>query len=280
MTGSASAPGSSGNLGPGFDVLGLAVDLRCRVTVSPSSDMTVDDGEGPQPLAADHMVHRAVQATSGTPMAIVVDNSVPRARGLGSSAAVTAAAAAATVRASGGEPDRQEIYEIVAGIEGHGDNAGPAVYGGLVAVGVDGPRSLPIDDRLVTVFAVPHTRLATIEARAALPELVTLGTATRSVSRAVSLADGLRTGDRAALAAARGDELHEVPRAALSPVTGSLIEAALSAGAKHAAWSGAGPTAIAFTSAEGKDAVMVAMTAVLGDGGDVMVLDVDYEGLK
>ncbi|MCH7846095.1 MAG: hypothetical protein IH850_09725 [Acidobacteria bacterium] len=279
MTGSASAPGSSGNLGPGFDVLGLAVDLRCRVTASPSSDSTVDDGEGPQPLADDHIIHRAVSATTDAPMAIVVDNSVPRTRGLGSSAAVMAAAAAASIRANGGEPDRQAVYDIVAGIEGHGDNAGPAVYGGLIVVGVDGPRSLPIDDRLVTVFGVPHSVLATSEARAALPELVALSTATRSVSRAVSLAEGLRTGDRATLAAARGDELHEAPRAALSPVTGTLIEAALAAGAMHAAWSGAGPTAIAFTTAEEREAVVAAMTAVLGDNGDVMILAVDYEGL-
>lgn len=280
MTGSASAPGSSGNLGPGFDVLGLALDLRCRVTASPSSDMTVDDGEGPEPLAEDHIIHRAVNAATAGPMAIVVDNSVPRTRGLGSSAAVMAAAAAASVRAEGGEADRQAIYDIVAGIEGHGDNAGPAVYGGLIAVGLDGPRSLPIHDRLVTVFGVPNTHLATSEARAALPELVSLSTATRSVSRAVSLAEGLRTGDRAALAAARGDELHEAPRAALSPVTGSLIEAALAAGAMHAAWSGAGPTAIAFTTAEEADAVVQAMTGALGDNGEVMILGVDYEGLK
>lgn len=280
MTGSASAPGSSGNLGPGFDVLGLALDLRCRVTASQSSDMTVDDGEGPEPLAEDHIIHRAVNAATAGPMAIVVDNSVPRTRGLGSSAAVMAAAAAASVRAEGGEADRQAIYDIIAGIEGHGDNAGPAVYGGLIAVGLDGPRSLPIHDRLVTVFGVPNTHLATSEARAALPELVSLSTATRSVSRAVSLAEGLRTGDRAALAAARGDELHEAPRAALSPVTGSLIEAALAAGAMHAAWSGAGPTAIAFTTAEEADAVVQAMTGALGDNGEVMILGVDYEGLK
>jgi homoserine kinase len=242
--------------------------------------MTVDDGEGPEPLAEDHIIHRAVNAATAGPMAIVVDNSVPRTRGLGSSAAVMAAAAAASVRAEGGEADRQAIYDIIAGIEGHGDNAGPAVYGGLIAVGLDGPRSLPIHDRLVTVFGVPNTHLATSEARAALPELVSLSTATRSVSRAVSLVEGLRTGDRAALAAARGDELHEAPRAALSPVTGSLIEAALAAGAMHAAWSGAGPTAIAFTTAEEADAVVQAMTGALGDNGEVMILGVDYEGLK
>ena len=118
MTGSASAPGSSGNLGPGFDVLGLALDLRCRVTASPSSDMTVDDGEGPEPLADDHIIHRSVNAATDAPMAIVVDNSVPRTRGLGSSAAVMAAAAAASVRASGGEADQQAIYDIVAGDRG------------------------------------------------------------------------------------------------------------------------------------------------------------------
>jgi homoserine kinase len=279
MSGSASAPGSSGNLGPGFDVLGLALDLRCLVTATPASEMTVDDGDGPQLLADDHIVYRAAVAGGDAPMALVIDNAVPRTRGLGSSAAVMVATAAAAARAVGVEPERDWIYEIVTVIEGHGDNVAAAVYGGLTAVGVDGPRSLPISDQLVPIVGVPNDRLATSEARDVLPAQVSLATAARSVGRAVALVEGLRTADRAALAAARGDELHEGPRAMLSPVTGAMIEAARDAGALHASWSGAGPSAIAFTTPDHKEAVAAALEKVLGDAGEVLTLAVDYDGL-
>ncbi|MGB5167837.1 MAG: homoserine kinase, partial [Acidimicrobiia bacterium] len=142
---SASAPASSGNLGPGFDVLGLALDLRCVVEAVPADRMTVDDGDGPVDLGSRDMLFGAVMAAVDRPMALVVDNAIPRTRGLGSSSAVTAAAAAAALLAVGREPVREEIYELVAGIEGHGDNAAPAVYGGLMAVGSNGPHRLEMD---------------------------------------------------------------------------------------------------------------------------------------
>jgi homoserine kinase len=241
--------------------------------------MTVDDGDGPIALAEDHIVYRAAMAGGGAPMALVIDNAVPRTRGLGSSAAVMVATAAAAARAVGVEPERDWIYEIVAAIEGHGDNVAAAVHGGFTAVGVDGPQSLPISDQLVPVVGVPNDRLATSEARDVLSAQVSLATAARSVGRAVALVDGLRTADAAALAAARGDELHEGPRAMLSPVTGAMIEAARDAGALHASWSGAGPSAIAFVTADRQEAVFAAMERVLGDAGEVMALSVDYDGL-
>ena len=280
MTGMASAPGSSGNLGPGFDVLGLAIDLRCRVRAVASSVMTVDDGDGPEALEEEHMLHRAVIAGGGKPMALAISNEVPRTRGLGSSAAVTVASAVAAARATGAELERDRVYEIVTAIEGHGDNVAAAVFGGLVAVGVDGPRSLEISDRLIPVVGVPDVRLATDEARDVLADQVPLAAAARSVARAVALVDGLRTADATALAAARGDELHEAARAGLSPVTGRMIDAATDAGALHASWSGAGPTAIAFTTAETSGAVVEALEDVLGDEGKATILAVDFDGLR
>ena len=280
MTGMASAPGSSGNLGPGFDVLGLAIDLRCQVRAVASSVMTVDDGAGPEALEEEHMIHRAVIAGSGKPMALAISNEVPRTRGLGSSAAVTVASAVAAARATGAELERDRVYEIVTAIEGHGDNVAAAVFGGLVAVGVDGPRSLEISDRLIPVVGVPDVRLATDEAREVLADQVPLAAAARSVARAVALVDGLRTADATALAAARGDELHEAARAGLSPVTGRMIDAATDAGALHASWSGAGPTAIAFTTAETSGAVVEALEDVLGDEGKATILAVDFDGLR
>ena len=276
----ASAPGSSGNLGPGFDVLGLAVDLRCVVDAVPADQMTVDDGDGPFAIAAGDMLFDTVMAATNQPMALAVNNAIPRARGLGSSSAVTTAAAAAAQRAMGVEPARGDIYEIITGIEGHGDNAAPAVWGGLMAVGSNGPHALEMNDRLIPIVGIPDTRLSTKRAREVVPLDVPLPAAARNVSRAVLLVEALRTGDPDAFAAAEGDEFHEEARGPLSPVTTAMIQAAREAGALHAAWSGAGPTTLALATEETRVSVMDALNTVLNGAGVVRVLAVDYEGLR
>jgi homoserine kinase len=242
--------------------------------------MTVDDGDGPVDLEPLDMLFGAVMAAVDRPMDLTVDNAIPRTRGLGSSSAVTAAAAAASVRAAGREPSREEIYELVAGIEGHGDNAAPAVYGGLMAVGSNGPHRLEIDAGVLPIVGIPDTRLATRRARQAVPEEVPVAAASRNVGRAVLLVEALRTGDPLAFAAAAGDELHEEARGPLSLVTTAMIDAALAAGALHAAWSGAGPTMLAFVTADTQSAVIDALESVLGSSGEVRALSVDFDGLR
>lgn len=276
----ASAPASSGNLGPGFDVLGLALGLRCVVDATPSDHMTVDDGDGPVELEPGDMLFGAVMAAVDRPMALIVHNDVPRTRGLGSSSAVTAAAAAAAQRAVGREPDRTQIYELIAEIEGHGDNAAPAVFGGLMAVGATGPYRLEMNPNLLPIAGIPETQLATRHAREVVPPQVPLPAAARNVGRAVLLVEGLRTGNPAAFASAAGDEFHEEARGPLSPITTAMIEAARGAGALHAAWSGAGPTTLAFATAETEGAVIAALERVLDGSGEARVLPVDYDGLQ
>ncbi len=280
MTGSASAPASSGNLGPGFDVLGLALDLRCIVEATPADRMTVDDGEGPVPLMPGDLLCDAVASAVDQPMALVVDNEIPRARGLGSSSAVMAAAAAAATRAVGAESDRSELYQLVAAIEGHGDNAAPAVWGGLMAVGSNGPHRLEMHPDLVAVVGIPEARLLTRHARDVVPSEVPLAAASRNVGRSVLLVEALRTGNRAAFTAAAGDEFHEQARGPLSPITMEMIDAAMSAGALHSCWSGAGPTTLALVDSETLPAVKEALEAVLGESGAARVLAVDYDGLR
>ena len=177
------------------------------------------------------------------------------------------------------EPVREDIYEIITAIEGHGDNAAPAVWGGLMAVGSNGPHALEMNDRLIPIVGIPDTRLSTKRAREVVPSAVPLPAGARNVSRAVLLVEALRTGDPDAFAAAAGDEFHEVARGPLSPVTTAMIQEAREAGALHAVWSGAGPTALALATEETETSVIDALKAVLGGAGVVRVLAVDYEGL-
>jgi homoserine kinase len=188
------------------------------------------------------------------------------------------ATAAAVIRAVGREPTSDELYQLVAAIEGHGDNAGSAVYGGLVAVAGRTLRHLQLSPDLAFVFGVPDDKLKTKEARHALPDDIPRRAAARNVGRVAFLIEGLRTGDPAAFAEAGGDEIHEAYRHPLSPITGEMMDKALEAGALHAAWSGAGPTAIAIT--KHPDEVAAALEEVLADRGRVMILDVASDGWR
>lgn len=274
--GIATAPASSANLGPGFDCLGLAFELRCHVEATLSDRWVVEElGKEFEPKPTD-FVRLAAERAVGRPLRLEINNDVPRSRGLGSSAAVMVATTAAALRAGGEEPDSDYLYRLVAEIEGHGDNAGAAVYGGLVAVADGSLRHLAVSSNLGFVFGIPDEPLKTAEARMALPDEISRRAAARNVARGVFLIEGLRTGDADALARAGGDEIHESHRAELSPITGEMMEAALAAGALHAAWSGAGPTAMAI--AADTVPIVAAMEAVLGSRGRVRRLDIAASG--
>jgi homoserine kinase len=280
MKGRASAPASSGNLGPGFDVLALALDLMCHVTAEPADEWRItQEGRSYEPKP-DDFVRRAVGSMTEGNFHLEIDSAIPRGRGLGSSSAVAVAAGAAALRSVGNEPTSRFLFELAAAAEGHPDNAAAAVYGGLVAAGGGVVRHLEVHPNLRIIVGVPETRLPTSHARSVLSPGVDRRAAARSLARVVFLVDGLRTADPVALGAAGGDELHEEPRHDLSPVTARLMNAARRAGALHAAWSGAGPSAIAFALTPACDGVEAAMSEALDGAGKVMCLDVAAEGWR
>ncbi len=278
MSGNATAPASSGNLGPGFDVLAMALGLRCSVVADVADTWSIaQDGTVTQPGPND-LVRRAVALVASGPFRLEISNDIPRSRGLGSSAAVAVAAAAAALRATGAEPSADQLFEMAAEVEGHADNAAAAVFGGFVAVAGRHVRHLEIHPDLRVVVGIPESPLSTADARAALPGDVSRDAAARNLARIAFLIEGIRTGDPAVLASAGGDEMHELPRHALSPVTGEMMDAARQAGAYHAAWSGAGPSALALAPEAACDGVQQAMERVLNGAGEVVCLDVDYDG--
>lgn len=274
----ASAPASSANLGPGFDVIALALGVRAEVTVEMAEGWEVVGVDG----LADEDLQALVWGVAGAapPHRVTVSSEIPIARGLGSSAALRVAAAAA-LEASSGETRLERVLRTAAAAEGHADNAAAAVHGGLVLVGPAGQvRKIALHPALVAVVAVPDHELATPEARAALPEQVSRQVAVRTAARLAFLVEGLRTGDPEALAAAAGDEVHEEPRSPLSPVSSELMVAARRGGALHACWSGAGPSVLALATEDSADAVRRAFEDVLGVHGSVLEPPVDREGVR
>lgn len=275
-------PATSANLGPGFDTLGLAVDLRLTVRATlAGDDAFAYAGEGPPPSREGNLVHRgfaaAYAAVGRQPPAVAleVENPVPLARGLGSSSAALVAGVAAADAALGEELGRDGVFRLAAELEGHPDNVGPAVYGGFVvaARGEDGAlvaRSFPVPADWRLLFGVPSFALPTSAARAALPGSCSLADASLTASRTALWVAAVATGDRSLLRTASLDVIHQPHRAALVPGLDGLLADLRAAGADAAYLSGAGPTVGAITGDESADACREVLAAWVGAEGRVL----------
>jgi len=277
----ASAPASSANLGPGFDVLALALGLRCSVRVAPAGEWALSSAGADAGSLA--LVRRAAEAAvgGGGPFGVEVASAIPVGRGLGSSAALVVGVVAAVRAAAGWPESREEVVRVAAAVEGHADNVAAAVHGGAVAVSPGGRvYGLEVHPSLRVLVAVPKAVLPTAVAREALRSPIDTAIAARTAARLAFLVEGLRRGDAALLAEAAGDELHETRRAHLSPLTGALVAAAREAGAAHAAWSGAGPSALALVGDDAAAAVRAAWESLLAGKGAVLEPGLDRQGLR
>lgn len=239
----------------------MALQPRCTVGAAPADEWRITH-RGSQVLAPgdDDAVLAAARTVASGPLELEVDNEIPIGRGLGSSAAALVAGVAAALLASGEEAAPDHVYRVAAEMEGHHDQVAAAVYGGLVLVPAEGmPVRLPLHPSLRPMVAVPDTVLPTPIARRVVGRTQDLEVVVRSLARMSALTAGLITGDPGLLAAAHGDEIHEAPRAAISPESVTLIETARAAGALHAARSGAGPSVVALVDQKTAPSVKSAM---------------------
>lgn len=277
----ARAPASSANLGPGFDALAVALALYVEVTVEPADRLCVSsEGEGAElPADASHLAARvAVQVAGHDRLAITVRSQIPVGRGLGSSAALAVATAAA---AGATDP-----LAVGARVDGHPENAAASSLGGLVAAtvvdGVAAAERLPLDPHLAFVVVVPDRQLATEQARAVLPSSVPHADAGFNLGRMGLLIAGLAD-HRRLRPAATEDRLHQPYRTPLFPEAEQLLVGLVDAGALATSWSGAGPSILAICTAGTASRVAEAgakLLAATGLTGLVLQLAPDYEGVK
>jgi homoserine kinase len=255
----ASAPASSANLGPGFDTLALALELRCTVSAEPSEMWSIEHTGSHRPSGpdADGVLFAARKAVGEhRPLKLSVKSDIPLGKGLGSSAAAFTAGVAAAMQAVGDEPSPGHVYRVASELEGHPDNVAASVYGGLVLVPAEGmPIRLPLHPSIHVVVGVSGTSLSTAQARSSVPSEFPRPLVVRSLARIAALTAGLISADPLLLAAAHGDEIHEQSRSSLSPEVDRLIRRVRNAGAWHAARSGAGPAVIAIAGLDYLDEV-------------------------
>jgi homoserine kinase len=265
-----SAPASAANLGPGFDCLAVALELRNEVAIGPaaSGEIEVDvQGEGVRAASrgADNLFVRAFAAAGADPAGLRFEmrNRIPFYRGLGSSAATISAGVAAGLAWSGAAADP---LPAAVELEGHPDNVAAALMGGLtlawtaqsgpVAVRLEG--DCPVD----FVVAVPDDELPTKLAREALPETISHADAAHTAARAALLVAALESGRTALLHEALDDRLHEPYRAPFVPLLDAVRGRLDGLPAYGATISGAGPSVLVWCERGGAAAVAESLAAV------------------
>jgi homoserine kinase len=295
-------PGSSGNVGPGFDTMGLALGLYDMLTVTTGGDSgTVDvevAGEGADQVPADdtHLIIQVMKRvwqragfTAGG-LSLRAENAIPHGRGLGSSAAaiVSGALAANALLPAGERLDDEILFQLCVELEGHPDNVAPSLYGGLSISWHAGSlfRTARIDvlPQIVPVVAIPGTALSTDTARSLLPHSVPHVSAAANAGRTALLVHALTT-DPSLLLEGTEDSLHQGYRASAMLDSATVMNRMRAAGFA-AAVSGAGPTVLVLADGDRQaQAAKAELADLLAQNGlekswRVMNLKVAREGAK
>lgn len=267
-------------MGPGFDVLAVALALHVEVSVEPAEQFeVVTSGEGSDLASgAEHLAARvAIEVAGDDRLRVEVHSAIPVGRGLGSSAALAVAAAAAA--------GDQDPFAWGVRIDGHPENAAASAFGGLVAAAMVGDhpvwRHLSLDPDLLFVALIPDKELLTTAARQALPDQVPRDDAIFNLGRMGLLIAGLA--DRRQLLGEAGDDrIHQDTRSALFPEAPAILAGLRHAGALTSFWSGAGTTLLAVCERDQAPAVEEAGRTLLerhGVAGRVLSIEADRVGI-
>lgn len=253
------SPATTANLGPGFDCLGLALQVWNELEVTTSGDglRFEIEGEGQNLLPKNErnpiyqtMLAAAKHSGKTLPkgLSIKAINRIPLGSGMGSSSAAIVSGVYAAFFLLGAPLDKKLIFELAATLEGHPDNVAPCVFGGFTASMMEEDhfitRSLPVAD-LALLVITPNVTLPTSKSRAALPQVIPHKDAVYNLGHALLLTEGLRTGDLDLIASAMKDRLHQPYRLPLIPGAAEALTAAQNAGAVASTLSGAGSSLLA-----------------------------------
>jgi homoserine kinase len=253
-------PATTANLGPGFDTLGMSLELYNEVEVSEIEEGLEIEvvGYGSDELTTDesNLIYQSMErvfAKAGyfpKGLKIKLNNRIPLARGLGSSAAAIVGGLVAANKLSGEKLLMDQLVDLATEIEGHPDNVAPALLGGVVISTVKGSKvvykKLAVPAKLKTVVCIPDYQLSTVKAREVLPTEVAFKDAVFNLSHTGLLLTGLLTEDYTLIKEALDDKLHQPYRQNLVPGLAEILREVKS-DTLGVAISGSGPTVIAFT---------------------------------
>lgn len=288
-------PATSANLGSGFDSLGVALNLCNQVWMEESDSFSItskDNVDIPHDKtnliywAANRLYEECGHKLPG--LKIIQLNTIPIARGLGSSSACIVAGISGANRLLGSPLNLHELIDLAAAIEGHPDNTTPCLEGGLVASAVEAGKvysvSVPVSEKIRFVLFVPPFELKTEKARSVLPQQYSRADAVYNLSRSALMAASLFSGKLENLRVAVQDKLHQPYRASLIDHLEDVFRMSYELGSLGTYVSGAGPTIISLVASACAEEFSTQAEARLKDrkiaGWRVKTLAANSEGAR
>jgi homoserine kinase len=287
-------PATSANLGPGFDVFGLAINWYNRFTVEESEqfEIIIRGRWGELTDSEDNLFYHSFRSLfdkSGEripPVQITLDLRVPPGRGFGSSATAVVGGLMAANAFLGHRYSKEELLPFAIELERgqHPDNVAPAILGGLVVITSGDSQiayvKLPFPSKIKGVFFIPDFAMDTIVGRTLVPSEYPKQDVVFNIGRVALFVAALQTKQYHLLRTAMEDRVHQPPRTKIFPCMPELIKAALDAGALGAALSGAGPSIIALADGcfEKIANAMAKKAEEKGIAGETAVLSITNKG--
>ncbi|MGA0877843.1 MAG: homoserine kinase [Ilumatobacteraceae bacterium] len=293
-------PASSANLGPGFDVYGMALTLWAEVEIAGPECADESASKGDHALGVEHPAMVAFRAAGGRGD-LGLRCAIPSGRGLGFSGAVRVAGVSLGMAEAAGitaadlgafiDAHRGDIMNQASALEGHGDNVAASLYGGVTAAVPRGDAlydvvQVPVSTRLIDGYSiavwVPSFQTSTAKSRRSLSPTVSRQDAVFNVAQAVRLSVAFMTGDGHGLQATREDRLHQDQRLTDTPLSRRALDTMMRAGALTGWLSGSGPTVAALcttTSLSAIEAALAGDTELFGHGR-ALGLGIDTQGLQ
>lgn len=273
-----SVPGTTANVGPGFDSFGIALGVSNLVTVTqvnkaiPLPSMVEATGES----------FFLGSGLNPFPFSWKIKGSVPQSRGLGSSVTVRLGILMGLNALCGNALSRHGLFRLCAELEGHPDNAAPAVLGGFsVARAHHDPLRYEVSPKLAFVLLIPNFEVATPDARRVMPKSISVGDAAANAADAAVIAAAFATRKYELLRGAFGDRLHQPYRAPLVPFLPEVIRAGEEAGAIGGWLSGSGSTICCLAPDAATAAkVALAMKRKAPKGSKSLICSADNKGAQ
>ncbi len=285
-------PATSANMGPGFDSLGIALDLYNNFTFEETGETLEIIGslEGEKP--EENLVYISMLKTfkeidySPRGLKIKIESNIPMSRGLGSSASCIVAGVMGANQLAGGPLSQEDIFRISTEIEGHPDNISPALFGGFVTSLMEKEdiyyNKITIAKGLKFLALVPDLKKKKKMAREVLPREISYKDAVENVSRVSLLISALSNGRFDLLKAALKDKLHQPYRGELIENFHEIMDKIYHSEALGGYLSGAGPTIMAVIREGDKKFIeeMKDYFKSINSSWDLIELEIDLEGTK
>lgn len=270
-------PATTANLGPGYDCLGVALQLANEVTVRAGSNEPGSSSPGEMASAAAQLFFKKAGAAAFD-FTWEIRGEVPRSRGLGSSVTVRLGLLCGLNRLAGSPLDREQLFRLAAHLEGHPDNAAPGMFGGFVVAGGSQLARFEVGPELHFVLLVPDFEVSTPAARKVLPPQLDRLSAVASCANACRITAAFAARDYQLLRGAFADGLHQPFREALIPFLPAVIAAGETAGALGGFLSGSGSTICCVTLERPEQVAAAMLTAARSSDARTIITQADNAG--